>query len=159
MGCSKRVINTLVLPEFDPRTINSRLHPHPQPNAMFPKPTGDWMMVMGGDCFYTVTFHYGEFGEKAAALAITDIGMDVRRRSKRGFWLRRQKKGGIIGFRRAAARAQHWIKGTKDVLKTTKIALDAIGSAKVRVPKGSVLKTPKTGGILPLIPIFSALGC
>lgn len=109
------------------------------------------------------------FGEKATALAITGImkgkttlGMGTRRRTKRGSGVRRRrsksKKGGIIGFQRAVARARHRIRGTKDVLKAAKLALAAIGNTKVKAPKGRVLKIPKMGGILPLIPIFSALG-
>lgn len=107
------------------------------------------------------------FGEKAAALTIagimkgkTKLGMGSRRKSRRRLRNSGKKRlGGIISFTGAVNRARNRIKGRKgfDIMKTAKIALGSIKTKKIRHPKSRIIKIPKTGGILPLIPIFAAL--
>lgn len=107
------------------------------------------------------------FGEKAAALTIagimkgkTKLGMGTRRKSRRRLRKSGKKRlGGVISFTGAVNRARNRIKGRKgfDIMKAAKMALGAIKTKKIRHPKTRIIKIPKTGGILPLIPIFAAL--
>lgn len=104
-------------------------------------------------------------GEKLSALGVgtamkakTKLGMGnrVRRRRKRGV-----KKGGAIPFRK-------FIRGAWNVLKRTR-PIDAIQAARQalnhlkQLGKNSttttprIIEIPKTGGFLPLIPIFAGL--
>lgn len=106
-------------------------------------------------------------GEKAAAVAITGImkgktklgmgGLRKRRRSARRGG--RKRLGGAISFTGAVTRARNRIKGKKgyDLLKAAQMALSSIKKKKINEPKTRIIKIPKTGGILPLIPIFAAL--
>lgn len=107
------------------------------------------------------------FGEKTAALTIsgimkgkTKLGMGARskRRSKR---IRKRKiSGRAISFRNAMKIARKRIGGgvISDLLNTAKIALTSLKKKNITPPKQRVIPIPKTGGILPLIPIFAALG-
>lgn len=109
-----------------------------------------------------------KFGEKAAALGITGImkgktklGMgslcNKRRKKKRSGI--RKRLGGVISFKSAVARAAKRIKSKKghNLLSTAKLALGSFANKKITQPKSRIIKIPKTGGILPLIPIFAAL--
>lgn len=105
-----------------------------------------------------------KFGEKAAALAITGVmkgktklGMGSRRRKRRSS--RRKRLGGAISFKSAVTRARNRIKGKQvsNLLKAAKLALGSIGKKKIKEPRSRIIAIPKTGGILPLIPIFAAL--
>lgn len=102
------------------------------------------------------------FGEKTAALAIagimkakTKLGMGARKRRSR----KRLRKGGVISFPAALKRVRNNISNGKgsDIQKLTQLALASIKKKKISKPKQRILKLPKTGGILPLIPIFAAL--
>ena len=108
-------------------------------------------------------------GEKAAALAITGImkgktklGMGLRKRTrsrKSPGSGKRRRVGGTISFAGAVTRARNRIKGKKrfNLLSAAKQALGSITKRKIGQPKTRIIKIPKTGGILPLIPIFAAL--
>lgn len=110
-------------------------------------------------------------GEKAAALAITGImkgktklGMGHVMRKRRRFrkshgGVKRRRVGGSISFAGAVARARNRIRGKKrlNLLTAAKQALGSITKKTVGQPKTRIIKIPKTGGILPLIPIFAAL--
>lgn len=107
-----------------------------------------------------------KFGEKAAALTIagmmkgkTKLGMGARNKRKRSRKSRGKRSGGDLSFKGAVARARNRIKGHKgyDIMKTVKLALDSIKKKKIGTPRTRIIKIPKTGGILPLIPIFAAL--
>lgn len=107
-----------------------------------------------------------KFGEKAAALAITGVmkgktklGMGSRRRKRRSQSSRRKRLGGVISFTSAITRARKRLKGNKgyNLLKAAQLALGSIGKKKIKQPRSRIIKIPKTGGILPLIPIFAAL--
>lgn len=103
-----------------------------------------------------------KLGEKAAAWAVTNA-MKVKRKLGMGVRRRRSTK---IPFRKAILtnvakilkkNASHDMK--KDVAMTIKAARIAVknvgGRKKINTPR--VLPLPKTGGILPLIPIFAGL--
>lgn len=96
------------------------------------------------------------FGEKAAALGVVGamktkmkLGMGVKKK-------RTQIKG--ITFNNAIKKARAAIKQfkSKDIVSASKIALKAVRGIKKRKPT-RVIPIPKTGGFLPLIPIFAGL--
>lgn len=106
-------------------------------------------------------------GEKAAALAITGImksktklGMGSLRKKRRSRKVGRKRLGGVLSFAGAVNRARKLIKGYKsnNVMNIVNKALNGIKKKKILHPKSRIIKIPKTGGILPLIPIFAALG-
>lgn len=102
-------------------------------------------------------------GEKSAAWAVTNA-MKVKRKLGMGCKIKKKKK---IPFRKAILSnitkalkkhgASHDMK--KDMLMSVKAARIAVkkagGRKKINIPR--VLPLPKTGGILPLIPIFAGL--
>lgn len=105
-------------------------------------------------------------GEKTAALTIagimkgkTKLGMGSRRRRRRSRKAGRKRVGGVLSFKSAVARARNRIRGKRnyDLMKAARLALGSIKKNKINVPKTRIIKIPKTGGILPLIPIFAAL--
>lgn len=109
-----------------------------------------------------------KFGEKAAALAIsgvmkgkTKLGMGSLRKKKRSRSSRRRRQsvGGVLSFKSAVARARSRLRGKKgfNLLTASKLALGSIKKKKITQPKTRIINIPKTGGILPLIPIFAAL--
>lgn len=104
-----------------------------------------------------------KLGEKSAAWAVTNA-MKVKR--KLGMGCKMQNKKKKIPFRKAILsnitkalkeHASHDMK--KDMLMSVKAARIAVkkagGRKKINIPR--VLPLPKTGGILPLIPIFAGL--
>lgn len=102
-------------------------------------------------------------GEKLSSLMVNGImtakaklGMGVRRKvNKRG------KKGGQITFNNAVNKARKSISGKKfnNVKSAVNSALLSIkkGKLKIKEPKQRVIPIPKSGGFLPLIPIFAGL--
>lgn len=110
-----------------------------------------------------------KFGEKAAALAITGVmkgktklGMGPRSRKRRS--PRRKRLGGAISFKSAVNRARKRFKTKKlknkrySLEKAAELALRSIGNEDIQQPRNRIIPFPqKTGGILPLIPIFAAL--
>lgn len=105
-------------------------------------------------------------GEKAAALTITGImkgktklGMGSLRKRRRSRKMNRKRLGGVLSFAGAVGRVRNRIRGYKGhgLMKTVKKALSIIRKKKIIHPRSRIIKIPKTGGILPLIPIFAAL--
>lgn len=102
------------------------------------------------------------FGEKSAALAIsgimrgkTKLGMGHKKKRKRGKV--RKGLGVALTFGGACGRVRRKIKKTNNVLQASKIALSSIGRTKIKEPKSRIIRFPKSGGLLPLVPIFSVL--
>lgn len=97
-------------------------------------------------------------GEKAAALAIAGI---MKGKTKLGMGSLRKKRRSrkVLSFAGAVNRARKLIKGrnTGNLMNVVNTALSGIKNKKIAQPRSRILKIPKTGGILPLIPIFAAL--
>lgn len=83
------------------------------------------------------------------------LGMGALRKNKRTRL--RKRFGGAMSFKGAVSRARTRIKGTDDVMRACHLALGSINKKKISAPKTRIIKIPKRGGFLPLIPIFSAL--
>lgn len=104
----------------------------------------------------------GKIGEKIAALGVMGA-MKVKR--KLGMGLKRPRKGSkkIIGrgitFNKAVKAAREAIVGTKysDIKQAAKSALTVLKRKKIREPRKRIIQIPKTGGFLPLIPLFAGL--
>ena len=97
------------------------------------------------------------FGEKAAAYAVTNT---MKLKSRFGMGLKRKKKATLSSIIRAARKSTIKSKCSKSVIGTTlDKARDEIkkvgGKDNIQIPR--VLPIPKTGGILPLIPLFAGL--
>ena len=97
------------------------------------------------------------FGEKAAAYAVTNT---MKLKSRFGMGLKRKKKATLSSVIRAARKSTIKSKCSKSVIGTTlDKARDEIkkvgGKDNIQIPR--VLPIPKTGGILPLIPLFAGL--
>lgn len=102
-------------------------------------------------------------GEKLSALAIagimkskTKFGMGVNRRK-----LKKHKKGGQLSFTNAVRKARKSIikRKFKNIKNAASTALMSINKANLKVhePKQRIIPIPKSGGILPLIPLFAGL--
>lgn len=105
-------------------------------------------------------------GERLVALGITGV---MKTKSKLGMGVR--KSGGklkkkkirklpkIISFQSAVQRAKRGILGRKykNLKDAARDALSSIKNGKVRKPKNRIIPIPKTGGFLPLIPLFAGL--
>lgn len=98
-------------------------------------------------------------GEKAAAWAVTNV---MKAKRKLGMGMNRRK----LGFKKAVVNSvADILKNTasnnlkKDTMMSVKAARMAIkkvgGRKKIKTPR--ILPLPKTGGILPLLPIFAGL--
>lgn len=111
------------------------------------------------------------FGEKAASSAVAAlmkakvaIGMGVGKRSvrKKDRKLKRSKRGGALSFSEAlkVARTAVAKTGTKNLLANVKAAYGTLKSKrrKIAEPRGRIIRIPKKGGFLPLVPLFAALG-
>lgn len=101
--------------------------------------------------------------ERLAALAVvgamkakTKLGMGITKRKERV----QRGKGIKKAFRDAVHKARVAIRPVKNVKDAIKIAMKAAraatGNKKGEMP-GRIIPLPKTGGFLPLIPIFAAL--
>lgn len=113
-------------------------------------------------------------GERLAALAVgsamkmkvklgmgaccqhTKLGGGQRKRKLKG---KRVKKGGAIPFRKFIRKGWDVIKNTKpiNILKAARLALNHVRGLSRRVASPRIIPVPKTGGFLPLIPIFAGL--
>lgn len=102
-------------------------------------------------------------GEKISSLMVsgimgvkTKLGMGVRRKVNK-----KVKKGGQITFNNAVSKVRKGISGKKfNSLKgAVNSALTSIkkNKLKIREPKRRIIPIPKSGGFLPLIPIFAGL--
>jgi hypothetical protein len=116
------------------------------------------------------------FGEKAAALTIsgimkgkTKLGMGVRskrKRSKKFKGVIKKVLSGIMkgktkigmGVRSKRKRSKKFKGVIKKVHKRVGGKLQSKSKKKKKTSKKRIIPIPKTGGILPLIPIFAALG-
>lgn len=106
------------------------------------------------------------FGEKAAALGIsgtmkvkTKLGMGLKRKKSKTHKTRKRQGQGL-SLSQAISRARNAIKGkkTKSLIESAKTALNSIKKGgKVYSPKKRIIPIPKTGGFLPLIPLFAGL--
>ncbi|KAK4874039.1 hypothetical protein RN001_013399 [Aquatica leii] len=97
------------------------------------------------------------FGEKAAALTISGV---MKSKTKLGMGQKRKKKRGSISFKKAIQLARRTLGGKvqSDLKSTVKQAMKVLRQQKVSPPKQRIIPIPKTGGFLPLIPLFAALG-
>lgn len=120
-----------------------------------------------------------KLGERAAALSVagamkvkTKLGMGIRRLSRkryrkgRGIGMRRGKqrrhrKGKGLTLSAAIRRAHKGIVGKKhtNLKKVAQLALASINKSGMPIlqPKQRIIPVPKTGGFLPLIPLFAGL--
>ncbi|XP_031359224.1 uncharacterized protein LOC116182821 [Photinus pyralis] len=103
------------------------------------------------------------FGEKAAALTVAGImkgkrtlGMGTRRRTIK----KRRRNTATISFNKGVQLARKYTGGNVhyDLNTTVRRAVNALKKKKVKPPKQRILPIPKTGGFIPLIPLFAALG-
>lgn len=97
-------------------------------------------------------------GEKAAALGVASV---MTAKTKLGMGMKR-KKGSAISFQKVVSLARRPLKrsGTvKNALKAAKIAVTALKDIKKEKikPPSRVIPVPRTGGFLPLIPLFAGL--
>lgn len=105
-------------------------------------------------------------GEKIAALGITGamkvktkLGMGIRRKKRRGRKMK-NPKGGKISLSKAISLAKTVMRGKKfkGLNTAAKFALASIKKkGKVSPIKNRVIPIPKSGGFLPLIPLFAGL--
>ena len=96
-------------------------------------------------------------GEKLSSLVVSGI-MKAKTKLGAGFKKKRFKNGGQITFNNAVRRARKQLTGKKITnLKNAAIStLSSIKNLKLKAPT-RIIPIPKTGGILPLIPIFAGL--
>ena len=106
------------------------------------------------------------FGEKAAAWAVTNA-MKVKRKSGMGYKKVALRSGVVMKARKALGRFRNKIKknganrsiireGSNIALAAARAAVKhAGGRGKIRTPR--VIPVPKSGGILPIIPIMAGL--
>lgn len=97
-------------------------------------------------------------GEKAAALGVASV---MATKTKLGMGMKR-KKGSAISFQKVVSLARRPLKrsgSVKNALKAAKIAVTALkGIKKEKIkPPSRVIPVPRTGGFLPLIPLFAGL--
>ena len=102
-------------------------------------------------------------GEKAAAFGIssamklkTKLGMGMKRRKRKII----KRKGKGISLARAISLAKKRLQGKKikSVSGGAKLALASLNKCgKILPPKKRIIPIPKTGGLLPLIPLFAGL--
>lgn len=100
-----------------------------------------------------------KFGEKISSLVVSGI---MKAKTKLGMGMRKKrspKKGGQISFNTAVRKARKQLNGKKfsNIKSAANTALKSIKKLKVIEPKQRIIPIPKTGGILPLIPIFAGL--
>lgn len=99
-------------------------------------------------------------GEKIAALGVAGV-MTAKTKLGMGIRSKRSKKRRIKGvpFQTAVQRAKKGIIGKKykNLRTVAKHSLSLIKKLKIKKPKRRVIPIPKTGGLLPLIPLFAGL--
>lgn len=97
-------------------------------------------------------------GEKLAALGVSGA-MSAKVKMGAGFKRAKTKKtrvGGVLSFRDVMKRTRKAI-STNKASDPIKIALRTVKRIKRKLGSPRVIPVPKTGGILPLIPIFAGL--
>lgn len=136
--------------------------------------------VLAKRAFERVRSSNASLGEKLAALAVgsamktkakmglgyrkrkpsTKLGMGQRSNRMRRMKTKRVKKGGaLLSFRKLIRKVWDAIKHTKpvDIVGTAKLALNQVKGFTKDVEPPRVIPVPKTGGFLPLIPLFAGL--
>ena len=127
--------------------------------------------VLADKAWQRVKSKDASFGEKAAALAVTNImkakskmGMGVKRKSNKKRKTRGKKKGRRVAFGRivkATKKLMSKSNNAKTVIKSAlKVARKAVkkNGGKSKINKLRVLPLPyKVGGVSPLTPIFAGL--
>lgn len=95
------------------------------------------------------------FGEKIAALGVAGI---MKTKLKLGAGIKKKKKKKTVSFNIAMRRARAAIKrnNPSDFTDASNIAINAFKGVN-KIKKSRVIPVPKTGGILPLLPIFAGL--
>lgn len=68
-----------------------------------------------------------------------------------------KKKKKSLSFRNVVSRVRKAIKGASNLNKSARIALRTVRRIKRKINNPRIITVPKTGGILPLIPIFAGL--
>lgn len=93
-----------------------------------------------------------KFGEKAAAWLVTNV---IKAKRKLGMGI--SFRGGVVKpIRRIVNRSKPVKENIKEALLAAKQAIKIIGGKRnVRAPR--IIPLPKSGGILPLIPLFAGL--
>lgn len=103
-------------------------------------------------------------GEKIAALAVSGVmkaksklGMGLKKRGK-GL-KKRRKQAKVVSFQSAVTRVKRGILGKKykNMQSAAKDSLSYIKKLKIKEPKKRIIPFPKTGGFLPLLPLFAGL--
>lgn len=95
--------------------------------------------------------------------AKTKLGMGITTGKNKIIKFKKKKSGGALTLNSAIALAKKALKNTPEstMINAISIALNAIGKIKKKSGKLSssirVIPVPKSGGFLPLIPIFAAL--
>lgn len=119
--------------------------------------------ILAAKAFERLSSSNASLGEKVAALAIgsamkakVKLGMG-RRKGKRA--RSNRKRGGAIPFRKFIRRAWDVLKNTRpvDIARAAHLALDKVRGFAKNVISPRIIPVPKTGGFLPLIPIFAGL--
>lgn len=128
--------------------------------------------LLANRAFERVRSSDASIGEKLAALAVgsamkakVKLGMGRRtRRSRKAkrktvFGKGRVRKGGAIPFRRFIRKAWDVLKNSRptDLLRAARTALNKVKGIATDVISPRVIPVPKTGGFLPLIPLFAGL--
>jgi hypothetical protein len=101
------------------------------------------------------------FGEKAAALGISGA-MKIKRKLGMGLKKKLPRKivrGRGISLSQAISKARKSVRGKKfrSLNASIRSALKSIKNRKVLPPKRRIIPIPKSGGFLPLIPLFAGL--
>lgn len=109
------------------------------------------------------------FGEKLAALGVTaamkaKVKLGAGCKTKRSTVKKKRKvgikKGGLISFQEVMKKTRSKLKNKnpgKLLKKDVTIALRAAKKYKNKLKQPRVISVPKTGGVLPLLPIFAGL--
>lgn len=119
--------------------------------------------ILAKKAFERVKASNASLGERASALGVAAT-MKAKVKLGMGSKKRKQRGGACSTFGNVSKKALTQLKKiverkNVDVNKASKVAFKAINRIKnknkIKVPR--IIKVPKTGGILPLIPIFAAL--
>lgn len=123
--------------------------------------------VLAQEAFKRFRSSDASFGERLAALAVAStmkakvkLGMG-RRSGSRKRKVKRivKKRGGLLSFRSLIRKAWNFLKNKRpaDIAQATKLAMEQFKNVNGQVASPRVIPIPKSGGFLPLIPIFAGL--
>lgn len=106
------------------------------------------------------------FGERLAARAVasamnvkTKLGMGVQRKKRISKNRSKKRSGGKISFRKFIRKAANALKKKKpdNIFRAARLAMSELKGKKKQPISPRVIPIPKTGGFLPLIPLFAGL--